>query len=129
MATIYSFQFSCQPLFEARGLLHVSSSDLKNFYPSYCDYLFFGDGDGYELFSVSYYNCSLYPGRSRTYYAVLPFRVISRYVTPSGKVSPCLSQSQLKRFALIVRRYHYRIFRNKISVYRDIRGINLERPL
>ena len=130
MAAIYSFQFKCTPLLDACGLLSVSSSDLKNFYPSYYHNVV-EEGDGANLLSVSFCNCSLYPGRFRIYYAVLPFRSIASYVTPFGKLSPCLSESQLKRLALIIRCCHYRYFSaaGKISVYRDIRGINLERPL
>ena len=130
MATIYSFQFTCKPLLDACGLLSVSSSDLKKYYPSYYRNAIV-EADGSNLYSISFCNCSAYPGRFRTYYAVLPFRSISSYVTPSGKVSPCLSESQLKRFALIVRCCHYRYFRavGKINVYRDICGLNLERAL
>ena len=136
MATIYSSQFTCVPLSDAYGDASqshcISPSDLKAYYPSYY-HRAFEDWDDSNLYLVSYCNNSVCLGKLRTYYAVLPFRSIASYVTPFGEISPCLSESQLRRFALIIRCCHYRFYWhvNKTFVYNHLlyNGVNLERPL
>ena len=136
MAAIYSTQFTIIPLEDAIDrtceTLSISSSDLKKYYPSYYHRVFV-DHDASGLYLVLFLNHSVYIGKLRTYFAVLPFRSISSYVTPYDYVSPCLTENQLKRFALIVRCCHYRFYWhvNKTFVYNNLwhLGVNLERPL
>ena len=136
MAAIYSTQFTVIPLGDALDgaceTLSISSLDLQEYYPSYY-HLVFDQHDTCNLYLVLYRNSSIYTRKVRTYFAVLPFRSISCYVTPFGEISPCLSESQLRRFALIVRCCHYRYYWhvNKTFVYNPLcsLGVNLERSL
>lgn len=136
MAIYYPSQFTVIPLSdalnnEASQSLSVLGSELFIYYPSYYQRVF-EERDVTGLYLVSYCNRSTSLGKLRTYYAVLPFRSISHYVTPFEDISPCLSESQLRRFALIIRCCHFRYYRhlNHTFVYNKCNnGVNLERTL